>query len=88
MSRRLTLIAVCLAATVAFFIGVLSADHSAPGLADSSGRMAPQALARAISASPAPSPAGAGTVLVNWADIAARLNPTVVSIDATSEPSA
>jgi len=88
MSRRLTLITVCLAATVAFFIGVLSADRWGAGLPEAGAPGSGPAVARTISSSStaSPSPIGTGTVLVNFADIAARLNPTVVSIDATSEP--
>ncbi len=87
MSRRLTLVTVCLAATVAFFIGVLSADRWGGGLPGDPGPGVPAApIARTIAAPMAGGSGGAGTTLVNFADIAARLNPTVVSIDATSRP--
>ena len=77
MTQRFLAVTVSLAATVAFLIGLVVAGSMTP--------------ARAVSGTtPQPVPArgaSAGSVSperVSFADIAERLNPAVVSIDATS----
>lgn len=82
MSRRVVLVTTSLAATVAFLLGMLSAG--------SVGRT-PDVWAAAASgldtSASVPSRAPRASSLVDFADIAARLNAAVVSIDTTSRPS-
>ena len=78
MTRRFLAVTVSLAATVAFLVGLVVAGTMTP--------------ARAVSATttPRPTPArdassgSASPKEVSFADVAERLNPAVVSIDATS----
>jgi serine protease Do len=76
MSRRFALVTMCLTAIAAFLVGIIVAGSFVPTSARS--REASRAV---TSRAPALSP-GAGAV--NFADIAERLNPAVVNIDATS----
>ena len=77
MTRRFLAVTVSLTATVAFFVGLVVAGSMMPAPAVSA---IPAAPVRTVEAPPAPVPAGA----VSFADIAERLNPAVVSIDATT----
>ncbi len=78
MSRRFTLITLGLTATVAFLVGLIVAGSLVPAPAVSQWAPAPSggsvraAADRRVAA------------LVNFADIAERINPTVVNIEATS----
>ena len=81
MTRRFVTVSVCLTATVAFLVGLIVAGsvaprqaQSAPGLSDSP--------ARTRSASPVV------PAVVSFADVAERLNPAVVNIDATTRGAA
>lgn len=79
MSRRFTLVTVGLTATVAFLIGLIVA-----------GSMTPTPVGSALHTADPPSPprissvtfSGSGSV-VNFADVAERINPAVVNVDAT-----
>jgi hypothetical protein len=77
--RRFTLLTVVLSSTVTFLIGLIVAGGVTPGPVVSS---APRRPAAAPEARPASARAVAG--LVNFADVAERINPAVVNIDATS----
>jgi serine protease Do len=78
-TRRFLVATVCLAATVAFLVGLIVAGSMTPSRAVSSAPPAGTAAAR-TAASVAILPPGA----VSFADIAERLNPAVVNIDATA----
>jgi serine protease Do len=78
MTRRFLAVTLCLTATVAFFVGLVVAGNMMPARAVS---------AIPVSAPPPVVPAQALAVVpgsVSFADVAERLNPAVVSIDATS----
>src|SRR4051794_966020 len=81
MTRRFVAVSVCLAATIAFMIGLIVAGSFTPAVAVSApaARSAPR-----ISAARVPA---AGGGLISFADVAERLNPAVVNIDATSRGS-
>ena len=82
MTRRFLAVTVSLAATVAFLIGLVVAGTMTPAPAMSATTMSAAAPPRAPARAPATvsaSPAG-----VSFVDIAERLNPAVVSIDASS----
>ena len=83
MTRRFLVVTVSLAATVAFLIGLVVAGTMTPAPAVSATTM-PAAAPRWI---PARAPATQSTSAADesFADIAERLNPAVVSIDATSQ---
>ena len=78
MSRRFTLITIGLTATVAFLIGLIIAGSFAPGPAVS------QAATTQARGSARPVADRRATALVSFADVAERINPTVVNIEATS----
>ncbi|MBI4476911.1 MAG: trypsin-like peptidase domain-containing protein [Acidobacteria bacterium] len=81
MNRRFTLVTVCLTATVTFLIGVIIAGSLVPTPALSSSALSsPLPKAAGISTRPA----ATGATVVNFADVAERINPSVVNIDATS----
>src|SRR5688572_5207039 len=77
MTRRFVAVTVCLTATVAFLVGLVVA-----------GTMTPAPAISATDPLPAPSRAASAVTLapdaVSFADVAERLNPSVVNIDATS----
>jgi serine protease Do len=77
MTRRFVAVTVCLTATVAFLVGLIVAGSMTPSRALSA------APARAALAS-VPVRAVGIAAAVSFADIAERLNPAVVNIDATS----
>jgi serine protease Do len=76
MTRRFLLLTVCLSATVAFLVGLIVAGSMTPG------PVAEAQTPRLTSVRPATVPLSASAV--SFADIAERLNPAVVNIDATS----
>src|SRR5688500_15164655 len=80
--RRFTLLTVVLSSAVTFLVGLIIAGGVTPGPVVSSAVRRPAAAAEAR-------PAGARAVagLVNFADVAERINPAVVNIDATSKTS-
>src|SRR5687767_12448988 len=76
MNRRFLVVSMCLTATIAFLVGMIVAGSLMPARAIS----APEpsvATTRRTSAATA-DPAG-----ISFADVAERLNPAVVNIDAT-----
>ena len=86
MTRRFLAVTVFLAAAVAFLIGIVVAGTMTPARAASA--TAAREAAPQLSAPPPPSrgiaPATIRTGDPSFADIAERLNPAVVNIDATS----
>ncbi|MBI3262688.1 MAG: trypsin-like peptidase domain-containing protein [Acidobacteria bacterium] len=81
MNRRFTLVTVCLVATVTFLIGIIIAGSLVPTPAASSAASALPTTAARTARRP---PMAGATPLVNFADVAERINPSVVNIDATS----
>jgi serine protease Do len=81
MSKRFTVVTVALTAAIAFLIGLMLAGEFTPGPAvvSTAPRVPPRA-AELMRPAALP-PAGA---LVNFADVAERINAAVVNIDATS----
>ena len=77
MNRRFAFVTLCLTATTAFLVGLILAGSLTPAPARSGASSVP----RMTTVRPS-SAAAAG--LVNFADIAERINPAVVNIDATS----
>ena len=77
MNRRFALVTLCLTATTAFLVGLILAGSLTPTPARSDAPAAPR-LTSGRSARPA------AAMLVNFADVAERINPAVVNIDATS----
>jgi len=85
MNRRFLAVTVCLTATVAFLIGLIVAGSmtpqpavSAPAASTATTPLSPVRARSAVPVSPG---------VVSFADIAERLNPAVVNIDATSRGS-
>ena len=80
MTRRFLAVTVCLAATIAFLIGLIVAGSLTPARAVSapSLKRTPRLTAARVAAAP---------MAVSFADVAERLNPAVVNIDATSRGS-
>src|SRR5262245_31643032 len=80
MTRRFVVVTICLATTIAFLIGLIVA-----------GSMPPQPAISAPSAPLVPVRSRSAATLVpavsSFADVAERLNPAVVNIDATSRGS-
>jgi serine protease Do len=81
--RRFTLLTIVLTSTVAFLIGVIVAGGLTPGAIVTSAPERP--LPAAGLAKPAKATSVAG--VVNFADVAERINAAVVNIDATSKTS-
>jgi len=77
VTRRFVLVTLCLTATIAFLIGLVVAGSMSPQFAIAA-PSAPQIPVRARLA------AGISPAVVSFADVAERLNPAVVNIDATS----
>jgi serine protease Do len=78
--RRFTIVTVTLTASAAFLIGLIVAGSMTPGpVAWTADRPAPAAR---------PSAAAVPPGVVNFADVAARINPAVVNIDASAPESA
>ncbi len=77
MTRRFLAVTVCLSATLAFMVGLIVAGSLTPSQAVS----APEPVVSAARISALPLPTG----VVSFSDIAERLNPAVVNIDATTE---
>ena len=77
MNRRFVLVTIVLTATAAFLVGLIVAGSLTPTTAQSdSGGIR---MGRVVSRAPLVTAGGA-----NFADIAERINPAVVNIDATS----
>jgi serine protease Do len=81
MTRRFLVATICLTAAVAFLVGLIVAGSLMPAPAVSN----PAAARRSVRV--APSAAALAPNVVSFADIAERLNPAVVNIDATSRGS-
>ena len=77
MTRRFLAVTVCLAATVAFLVGLIVAGSMTPATAVSAPSSATPARISAATVAAAPG-------VVSFADVAERLNPAVVNIDATA----
>ena len=82
--RRFTILTVALVGAVAFLVGLIIAGQFTPGPIVST---APRAAPPGSAASRA-GVRGAGPAVVNFADIAERINAAVVNVDATSSKSA
>ena len=82
MSKRFTIVTIVLTASVAFLVGLILAGGLSTANVVSSSPPVPRAPLRADQPHP-PSPATLPT-LVNFADVAERINAAVVNIDATS----
>jgi serine protease Do len=80
--RRFTLLTVVLSSAVTFLIGVIVAGGVTPGPVVSSAPRRPPATVEAKAAG-----VRAAAGIVNFADVAERINPAVVNIDATSKSS-
>jgi serine protease Do len=80
MSRPFAFVTLVLTAAMAFVIGLIVAGTAAPALSR------PQSIAAPASAiaPTASAPARAAAGLVNFADVAERMNPAVVNIEATT----
>src|SRR5215213_4936402 len=76
MPRRFLVVTVCLTATVAFLVGLIVAGTMTPAPAVSATPTRPTVRTLATSTSAPDS--------ISFADVAERLNPAVVNIDATS----
>ena len=77
MARRFLVVTVCLVATVSFLVGLIVAGSTMPAPAQS----APPATRSTVRATAL---ATTGPLVGSFADIAERLNPAVVNIDATT----
>src|SRR5688572_20050286 len=85
--RRFTLLTVVLSSAVTFLIGVMVAGGVTPGpVVSTASRRASAAAGANDGLKPAGGRVPAGGV-VNFADVAERINPAVVNIDATSKTS-
>src|SRR4051812_42363861 len=80
MNRRFVLVTIVLTATAAFLVGLIVAGSLTPTVARSDDRAV--SVRRTDVRTPAILAGAAGSV--NFADIAERINPAVVNIDATS----
>jgi serine protease Do len=76
MARRFLVVGLCLAATIGFFVGMIVAGNVAPTPALSSPEPRPVPV-RVVES-------GAPVAVPSFADVAERLNPAVVNIDATA----
>lgn len=77
MTRRFLVVTICLTATIAFLVGLIVAGGMMPAPAVSSTTLAPTAARKTVA-----SPVTPG--VASFADVAERLNPAVVNIDATT----
>jgi serine protease Do len=80
--RRFTLLSIILASTVAFLVGIIVAGGVTPGPVVSSEAEPPASKAAAPRHAAAAFPG-----VVNFADVAERINAAVVNVDATSKTS-
>ena len=82
--RRFTILTVALVAAVAFLVGLIIAGEFTPGpVVSTASRAVPAGAVPARNAGRA-----AGSSVVNFADIAERINAAVVNVDATSSKTA
>src|SRR3954471_12942390 len=80
MSKRFTLLTVALSAMVAFLVGLIIAGAFTPApIVSSAPRILPPA------SDPARAAITGGPMVVNFADVAERMNASVVNIDSTSK---
>jgi serine protease Do len=79
--RRFTILTVALVALVAFLVGLIIAGEFTPGPVVST---APRGLPDRGTGAPAKNVRFAGPTVVNFADIAEKINAAVVNVDATS----
>jgi len=79
MSKRFTILTLLLSTTVAFLVGLILAGGLTPARVVSTAPAAPPVRVRADRMPPS-----AATTVVNFADVAERINASVVNIDATS----
>jgi serine protease Do len=84
MSRRFTVLTVALTAAVAFLVGLILAGGLTPAPVVSSAPRVPQPAAGV----PRPALLGNAPSVVNFADVAERINASVVNIEAASKTSA
>ena len=82
--RRFTVLSIALTSTVAFLLGLIMAGGLTPGPVVSSQAFRPEVATPAMAR--APRPTGMAGV-VNFADVAERINAAVVNIEATSKSS-
>jgi serine protease Do len=85
MSKRFTVVTIVLTASVAFLVGLILAGGLSTAHVVSSAPTAPRSPTAVDAARP--SAGGALPTLVNFADVAERMNAAVVNIDATSRTS-
>src|SRR4051794_24404881 len=80
MSKRFTLLTVALSAMVAFLVGLIIAGAFTPApIVSTAPRVVPPA------GDPARAAITGGPMVVNFADVAERMNAAVVNIDSTSK---
>jgi serine protease Do len=80
MSKRFTFLTVGLTSTVTFLVGLIVAGSFVPSRAVSETRPDPVPAVRSAASVPVPSLGG----VIDFADVADRINPSVVNIDASS----
>src|SRR5262245_44090930 len=80
VTRRFLIVTVCLAATVAFLVGLVVAGSLSPSRAVSATRTVPVVTRKTAN----DAKTSRDLAAVSFADVAERLNPAVVNIDATS----
>src|SRR5688572_10868936 len=78
MARRFLVVTVCLVATVSFLVGLIVAGSTMPTPAQSAPEVAVRTTPRGAATH------ATGPMSGSFADIAERLNPAVVNIDATT----
>ena len=78
MTRRFTALTLVLTGAVGLLVGLMLAGSGTPG--------SPVTMAAPSAPRPARRPVAAPTLVVDFAEIAARVNPTVVYIEAVSAP--
>jgi len=81
MSRRFTFLTVALVSVVAFLVGLIIAGEFTPAPVVS---IAPRNV-RPAGDAPRPASLGGAPVVVNFAEVAERINSAVVNIDSTSK---
>ncbi|MEO8078632.1 MAG: trypsin-like peptidase domain-containing protein, partial [Acidobacteriota bacterium] len=81
MSKRFTVVTVALIATVAFLVGLIIAGEFTPAPIVST---APRVTLRGMDVA-RPASLSSGASVVNFADVAERMNAAVVNIDSTSK---
>ena len=85
MLKRFTLVTLVLTSVVAFMVGLIMAGEFTPAPIVSSAPAVSPAPGAAGGSGARPAGLAAGAALVNFADVAERINAAVVNIDATSK---